>query len=365
MKKRLLFIIGAIFVMSFFLNNCATFNEHKMEDRKFFNPETSYQTDFKNIWEIAKTYVLSEKKANIPSEGIPINPLSQEMLEKDKGDSIYRLGHSTILLHLDNEYILLDPVFSERASPMQWMGPKRFHPNPISIEDLPSIKMVVISHNHYDHLDQASIEKLAPKVAHFVVPLGIEKTLLEWGIEKKKIIQLDWWQNTRIGHFYLTATPAQHFSGRGLWDRDKTLWASWVIESSKSRLFFSGDSGYFTGFKEIGKRFGPFDVTMIETGAYHELWKTIHMLPEQSIQAHIDLRGKAMIPIHNSTFDLSLHDWYEPLEKSYWLAREKGVRLLTPKIGARVKVHQSQGFNAWWQEFKPDVNEKLVLNTSN
>lgn len=269
-------------------------------------------------------------------------------------------------MKLGNELVLTDPVFSERASPVQWAGPKRFHQSPITIENLPRIKAVVISHDHYDHLDKASIVKLDDKVDFFVTPLKVGSHLRKWGIDGSKIIELAWWESTRVGNIKLTATPAQHFSGRGLLDRDETLWASWVIEGHGQKLFFGGDSGYFSGFKEIGEKYGPFDITMIETGAYNELWSEIHMLPEQGLQAHIDLKGKVMLPIHNSTFDLALHDWYEPLESIYRLANAGGVNLIVPKMGEKIPVGKIKQNVAWWrdvmEEEQAPAYESFVFN---
>lgn len=180
-------------------------------------------------------------------------------------------------------------------------------------------------------------------------------------MDKAQIIERDWWRSVRLDSVTMTATPAQHFSGRGLFDRDKTLWASWVIQGQQANIFFSGDSGYFAGFKEIGERYGPFDITLIETGAYNELWSEIHMLPEQSVQAHIDLQGRAMIPIHNSTFDLALHDWYEPLERASVHAEKTGVTLLTPLMGEIVSVQQPAATSAWWRDFIAEPEEQLVM----
>ena len=220
---------------------------------------------------------------------------------------------------------------------------------PLAPEALPRITAVVISHNHYDHLDRGTVRRLAANVDYFVVPLGVGEHLRDWGVDRESIVELDWWDELELGDLTLAATPAQHFSGRSLTDRNKTLWASWVIQGGGAKLFFSGDSGYFDGFREIGEHYGPFDITMIENGAYNEAWRTVHMMPEESVQAHIDLRGRAMLPIHNSTFDLSIHAWHEPLERVSALARQRGVHLLTPVISAPVQVLSPQPTYAWWR----------------
>ena len=256
------------------------------------------------------------------------------------------------MLKLEGQIVMIDPVFSDRASPIQWAGPKRFHQPPIATEDIEQIDVVIISHDHYDHLDKGTIKAIKDKVGTFLVPLNVGKHLVDWGVAAEKVVELDWWQSKQVGGVEFTATPTQHFSGRGLLDRDETLWASWVINSPESKIFFSGDSGYFGGFKEIGEKFGPFDLTFIETGAYNRLWSEIHMMPEESVQAHLDLQGKVMVPIHNSTFDLAMHDWFEPLDRVSELSRQQQVTLSTPVVGEFVDVLNAPAENAWWLAVK-------------
>ncbi len=296
----------------------------------------------------------------VPRAPIPVHPVLRTDLLAAPDGSLRRLGHSTMLLKLQGQFWLTDPVFSERASPFQFMGPKRFHAPPISIDELPPIEGVVLSHDHYDHLDYGAIQKLAPKVAHFITPLGVGDRLIGWGVPAAKVQQLDWWQSTTVGALELTATPAQHFSGRGLTDSDRTLWASWVLRvvgagdggasaSNGLRVFFSGDSGYFDGFKAIGERFGPFDLTMVETGAYNKDWPDVHMQPEESLQAHLDLKGRYLMPIHNGTFDLSLHPWTEPFERITALAEAAQVPLVAPVMGERIDLRQPALSRHWWR----------------
>jgi L-ascorbate metabolism protein UlaG (beta-lactamase superfamily) len=239
--------------------------------------------------------------------------------------------------------------FSERASPFSFMGPKRFHAPPIALDDLPEIEAVILSHDHYDHLDHDTVLALAPKVRHFVTPLGVGQRLIDWGVPAAKVQQFDWWQGTSIAGVQLTATPAQHFSGRSLSDRNSTLWASWVLIDDDLRVFFSGDTGYFDGFKAIGERFGPFDLTLMETGAYDPRWPYVHMQPEQTMQAHVDLKGKRLLPIHNGTFDLAMHRWQDPFERISALARLRNVELVTPVIGSPLAIEQPGPTPQWWQ----------------
>ncbi|WED20838.1 MBL fold metallo-hydrolase [Vibrio sp. JC009] len=344
------------------ITNCTMDKGAEQDKGKFVNTEMRYSPSLANIWDIIKAQIELKREAAKPNSAIPVQELSRAELEASSEDAVYRLGHSTILMRLDGEFIMTDPVFSDRASPVQWAGPKRFHQAPISIDELPDIKVVIISHDHYDHLDKAAVKKLAPKVEKFITPLKVGDYLIKWGVEPSKVVQLDWWQETQVDEFKIAATPAQHFSGRSLFDRDETLWASWVIQSKASRLFFSGDGGYFNGFKEIGERYGPFDLTMIETGAYNELWADIHMMPEHSMQAHLDLKGKVMMPIHNGTFDLAMHEWYEPFERIADIAEADNVQLVAPVFGEAVSVHEPRRYYAWWRDVEEKFSsEKLVL----
>lgn len=366
MNKWVFIVIwGGIVLSLIFKAEAVQKHESANLNGKFQNSEINYQSSIANIWNIAKEYWRVERNEAVPRSSIPVAKLTHESLTANEGDAIYRLGHSTLLIKLNQKYILIDPVFSERASPVQWAGPKRFHQPPISIEDLPNIQAVVISHDHYDHLDKAAVVKLAGKVELFFTPLKVGQYLREWGVPAKNIVEFDWWQSQKIAGINITATPAQHFSGRGLFDKDQSLWASWVIEYNGIKLFYSGDSGYFSGFKEIGQRFGSFDYTMIETGAYNKLWREIHMTPEQSLQAHLDLNGKYMLPVHNGTFDLALHDWFEPFERIHNLAQQQNVSLLTPIFGEAVLLSQPSKTSAWWRELMKTPLQQSSLLTLN
>ena len=208
---------------------------------------------------------------------------------------------------------------------------------------------MLLSHDHYDHLDKAAIQALAGKVEVFLTPLGVGDRMIEWGVPKDKIRQFDWWQGTEVAGVRLTFTPAQHFSGRGLRDGNRTLWGSWVIDDGERRVFFSGDSGYFDGFAEIGRRFGPFDLTLMETGAYNVQWPYVHMLPEETVRAHQDLRGRWLLPIHNGTFDLSMHPWFDPFERVLALGDERGIGIATPIMGERIGIDAPHAGERWWR----------------
>lgn len=294
--------------------------------------------------------LFNKPRSTVPRQPLPVLSPSRAELDATVDGSLFRLGHSTLLLKLAGSWWLTDPVFSERASPLPFAGPKRFHAPPVALADLPPIRGVILSHDHYDHLDRAAIKALVPLVELFLAPLGVGDRLLAWGVPPGKVRQLDWWQGIEAGGLRLTATPAQHFSGRGLHDGNRTLWCSWVIESAELKLFFSGDSGYFDGFAEIGRRYGPFDLTMLETGAYNEHWPYVHMHPQQTLQAHRDLGGRWLLPIHNGTFDLTMHAWYEPFERILELATEHGVRVSTPMMGERIDLQAPHAGRRWWRE---------------
>jgi len=330
----------------------AAASQPRRHQGRFRNPVAMHKMGLKKTLGLMLRFLFDKPRNTVPRQPIPVHAITQQQLLAAPDRSLFRLGHSTMLLKLDGSFWLTDPVFSERASPFQWMGPQRFHAPPLSIAELPPIKGVILSHDHYDHLDHAAILALAPKVEHFVTPLGVGDRLIAWGIAPAKVRQLGWWEATHVDGVKLVATPAQHFSGRGLNDRNRTLWASFVIEQRELRIFFSGDSGYFSGFKEIGQKYGPFDLTMVETGAYDPQWPDVHMQPAESLQAHLDLRGKVMLPIHNGTFDLALHAWHDPFDRISELAAAQGVALATPAIGARLDMAQPARGEAWWEAVK-------------
>jgi len=284
-----------------------------------------------------------------PAGKIPVDAVTREGLLAAPDRTLWRLGHSTVLMKLRGEFLLTDPVFAKWASPVPFAGPRRFHRTPISIKELPPIKAVVISHDHYDHLDKKAIRKLARKTEWFVAPRGVGEILVGWGVDRAKVRELEWWQETDIDGVRLVSTPTQHFSGRSLWNRDQTLWCSWVILDGAFRIFYGGDSGYFGGFREIGAQYGPFDVTLIENGAYNVGWPRIHMQPEETMLAHRDVRGRWLVPIHNGTFDLAMHGWTEPMERIQALAARDGISVCTPRFGEPVRMNAMATAGCWWR----------------
>lgn len=329
------------------------------EAGKFRNPVPRPPIGFANGAKLWWDFMFNKPAGTEPPLPTPVLPITPDALAAAPDGSLWRLGHSTLLLKLRGGFWITDPVFGERASPVSFAGPKRWHAPPIALDDLPPLRGVVLSHDHYDHLDRETIAALADRAQVFLAPLGVGDRLVGWGVSKDKVRQFDWWQGTEIDGLRFTATPAQHFSGRGLTDGDRTLWASWVIEDPSRgpgddglKVFFSGDTGYFDGFAEIGRRFGPFDVAAVETGAYDRRWAFVHMLPEQTVQAHIDLRAKVLLPVHNGTFDLAMHAWDDPFERVTAAAAERGVTLATPRMGERVDLRAPQAGDAWWREMR-------------
>jgi len=263
-------------------------------------------------------------------------------------------GHASVMVEVDGQRILLDPVWGERVSPSRTVGPRRLHPPPVPIEDVPQVDAILISHDHYDHLDLPTVRRLVrAQTAPFVVPLGIGAHLRRWRVPYDRIIELDWGQNTDVGDLRLICTPARHFSGRGL-SRDNTLWASWVIRGPRHRVYFGGDTGYTAGFAEIGAEHGPFALTLLPIGAYGAQWPHIHMNPEEAVRAHGDLSGDVLLPIHWATFDLAFHGWAEPAQRLCVAAAEAGVSLALPMPGQRISDDAAPPRKDWWTALARD-----------
>ena len=278
------------------------------------------------------------------------------------------LGHSTSLVEIDGHRVLLDPVWSDRVSPVRWAGPTRFHRPPIPLAEFPAVDAVLVSHDHYDHLDQDTITALARHAPLFVVPLGVGAYLERWGVPLKQIVELDWWGEAPIGSLTVTATPARHFSGRSMRpsDRDATLWAGWAIRGPGHRVYFSGDTAMSPEFGEIGRRLGPFDASLIEVGAYDAHWSDVHLGPEQAIAAHWLVRGGGgvLIPVHWGTFDLALHPWTEPVERLAAAASRAGVRLAIPRPGGMVIPSAPPPVSRWWPDLPWRTAEQAPIVSS-
>ena len=316
---------------------------------KFVNiePEAGFEISIKRVAEQFESH-----ERQIPTGPFPVIPLKPESLKNPPAPGLRMawLGHAGVLMEVDGKRILTDPILSERASPFTFAGPKRFHEPPISFAELTGIDAVIISHNHYDHLDRATVTKLADLGTKIYVPLGNRPQLLAWKIAPDQVIELDWWQEVDLGGVRIIATPARHYSSRGLFDYKETLWASWSIVGSRHRVFFSGDTGYSKVFREIGQKIGPFDLTLIKIGSYGpgQMWRDIHMPPEESIQTHLDVQGARMLPIHWGTFDLGNHAWDEPILRTLSAADQAGVHLVTPRVGEWIDPKTHTG-TKWWE----------------
>lgn len=319
------------------------------EDGKFKNYDDWEQP---SVGEYASTMwdFLFGGDQRTPNDSMPKQEVDLIHFTKQGRDqlNVTWLGHSSLMINIDGYKIMTDPVFEKKVS---LVGPSRYNGDvPLDINLIPEVDVIIISHNHYDHLNKFSIQSLDNKTKKFIVPLAVGAQLEEWGVSGEKIVELDWWEELQVEKdLKIVATPAQHFSGRGLTDRDETLWASFVIKGPVHKIFYSGDSGYFDGFKQIGEVYGPFDMTFIETGAYNEKWHFIHMFPEETVQAHIDLRGRVLHPIHWATFNLSLHSWFEPMERLTDTADSLGAKTAIPVVGETTVFNEYIPNTKWWE----------------
>ncbi len=288
-----------------------------------------------------------------PKEKLPERtPVLAEFLKKNSTLKVIWFGHSTFLLNIDGVIILVDPVFSNSASPVSFLV-ERFQPPVLQLEQLPELDYLLVSHDHYDHLDMKTIKYFKDKNVKFILPLGVGEHLESWGVSKRKIFERGWWDTLSFeDEIEFIATPAQHFSGRGMFDRNKTLWASWVVRSKNHKVYFSGDTGYDVHFKEIGDRYGPFDVAFMENGQYNEKWKEVHMLPELGVKAFRDLKANKYFPVHWGMFVLSFHHWTEPANKILALSQQKKFQLVIPYLGEVVDLNQSYTISPWWTKVK-------------
>lgn len=297
----------------------------------------------------------SEANDRNPAGPIPVSAIDWNKI-KSENNSLTWFGHSAFLLSIDNKKLLIDPMLSPVASPVSFVGIKRYeYSEDIMlhlIDEMPPIDAVFITHDHYDHLDYQSIVKLNSKVSHFFVPLGVGAHLVRWGIPKEKITELNWWEKTEYQGLTVALTPSRHFSGRDPFNIDTTLWGGWVILGNNTRLYASGDTGYGPHFKGIGQKYGPFDITLIEGAQYDPSWSDIHMIPEQSVQANLDVNGKTMMLMHWGAFTLANHGWNEPIERALEEAKIREVNIIAPKIGETVLLDSDSDLQmpltAWW-----------------
>jgi Predicted Zn-dependent hydrolases of the beta-lactamase fold len=292
-------------------------------------------------------------RKRIPRSALPVeSPLEIWATPSETGLRVTWFGHSTVLIECDGVRILTDPVFGNHASPVSFVGRKRFHPVPATLAELPPLDAILLSHDHYDHMCRPTIRALSRMKVPFVTSLGVGERLEKLGVDAALIAELDWWEEHDIRGMKVIATPAQHFSGRGIRDRNATLWSSWVLKSAGHSVFFSADTGLTDELELIGKRFGPFDLTMLEIGASHPAWADIHLGPVNALRAFEMLGGGTLLPIHWGTFDLALHSWEEPAETLVKLAEKRGVRVLTPPVGRPVEPELAREATRWWRQVR-------------
>ena len=288
-----------------------------------------------------------------PEGEIPIVSLNKDSFQgaPAQGLVVRWLGHSSVLIEMSGKRVLVDPILNQYASPVPGVT-RRFSKAPVRVEDFPNIDAVVISHDHYDHLEKDTIVFLSKRVTTFFVPIGVGHHLRKWGVPPGQIRELSWWEESRFGTLTFICVPARHFSGRGLFDRNETLWAGWVVRSEAKSLYYSGDTGYSNHFSAIGERYGPFDLTMIKIGAYSDSWPYIHVNPEEAVKAHIELKGKILLPVHWATFTLALHPWDKPIIRAVKEPKKNDVRIVTPLIGELVDIDKPITSRNWWEEVK-------------
>jgi L-ascorbate metabolism protein UlaG (beta-lactamase superfamily) len=285
-----------------------------------------------------------------PKETLPVRFGENGTQTIDSTCYVTWYGHSAFLIEMDGQRILIDPMLGETAAPVSF-GSKRFpYEHRIPIDELTDIDFLILSHDHYDHLDYESILALKDVVGHFVTPLGLGSHLQHWGVPVASITELDWWQEMEMNGLRFISCPARHFSGRGITDNSATEWASWVIQSPHYNIYFSGDGGYADHFQAIGKKYGPFDLAMLECGQYNQAWKAIHMMPEESVQAGIDVEARLIMPIHWGAFALSIHEWTEPIVRFKAAATEKDVPMIHPYIGERFRLGIDFPSEEWWTD---------------
>lgn len=325
---------------------------NNFSDGKFLNQiKTEMDMNFKKGLKVMREF-MSKKGNKRPDGNLPqkATDASEFFNSTDKNLFVW-FGHSAIALNLKGKIILIDPMLTKAPSPFPAFGTKRFNDNlPIKLQDFPKIDYILISHDHYDHLDMKTIKILKEKSSKFLVPLAVKPHLMRWEVDENKITEFNWYDELKFEDLMFAFAPARHFSGRGMTNRNSTLWGSWIIKNNDVNIFFSGDGGYGPHFKEIGEKYGGFDLSFIECGQYNKNWHAIHMMPEESVQAAIDAKSNAMMPVHWGAFNLALHPWDEPVIRAHKSSKEKGIDFVSPEIGAIVEIDKDiQSGSDWWE----------------
>jgi len=323
------------------------------DGKKFNNlSPTLMGFNMKDLPEVLKDN-FSKKQQRIPDKKLPIKPFDEETFDPtDRKPKFIWYGHSVLLIQLNGKNLLIDPMFGENASPIAPFKTKRFSRSSLKLIDrLPPIDAILLTHDHYDHLDYTSILKLKPKVNTWFVALGVSRHLEKWGIHPSNITELDWWDRLEFEGIEITFTPSRHFSGRGAFDRAKSLWGGFIFQTPGHKVYLSGDGGYDGHFKEIGENHGPFDLMFVECGQYYKHWPQIHLFPEESVQAALDAKANIVVPIHWGAFALSPHHWKDPIERFSLQAQQLDQAIYTPELGAAWTMDDIGSFHPWWEKY--------------
>ena len=308
--------------------------------------ETPMKPQDVSYWKMI-TEFLKKNKDTVPAKPLPFVKTNLAELNSEEPVIVW-FGHSSYFIRIENKNFLIDPVFSGNAAPFSFMVKAFPGSNEYKAEHMPAIDYLILTHDHYDHLDYKTIIKLKSKVKNVYCSLGLSAHLKHWGYDLNKITELDWWQSAELdNNLKLTAAPARHFSGRGI-KRAQTLWSSFILKSSKHNLYLGGDSGYDSHFKEIGEKHGPFDIAILEAGQYNTMWPFIHMMPEETVQAAVDLNARSLLPVHWGKFTLSMHAWTEPVKRVLEKANAVNMKIITPKIGEAVPIINYKSSEHWW-----------------
>lgn len=324
------------------------------DGKKFINmEETTMDISLSTLPGLLKDQ-FSDSKGRSPEKNIDVIPLDvKSFTQNPEKPKFVWYGHSALLIQIKGKNYLMDPMLGDDTSPIAPMKTKRFSENVLDlIDEMPPIEAIFMTHDHYDHLDYASMKKLQTKVNKYYVALGVSRHLEKWGVAKEQVIEFDWWDELEEDGLKIVFTPSRHFSGRGLFDRGKSLWGGWIIQWDDKSLYCTGDGGYGKHFKEIGEKFGPFDWAFVENGQYHHLWHQIHMYPEESVQAGLDAQAKISIPIHWGGFALSLHPWKDPVERFAAQAKSLNANISLPRIGEIVEMGNEPQDNDWYIDLK-------------
>jgi len=334
---------------------------YNISDDKFLNQNPKVMNEMKKnsgFWanprkNLANNFFFNSNITS-PETELPENKtsLNESFVNSTNNIKFAWLGHSSILMSINNKVILIDPIFASSASPFSWLI-KRYQPPVFKMKELPKIDFILISHDHYDHLDMKTIKFFKKnKNTSFIVPLGVGSHLTKWGVPNSRIIEMDWWDTKTIKGVKFICTPAQHFSGRkGFIETQKSLWASWVVKSGNRSFYFSGDSGYSKHYKQIGDKYGPMEVVFMDSGQYNTRWKEVHNMPDEVIKGFVDLKGENLIPIHWGMFTLAMHNWFDPPVEIKKRAKDQNISLITPIIGQVINMKKMTSTESWWEKF--------------